>query len=175
MRGNGFLTVSSFEVSRSRVLSSGWQRSSTRATRLTTNSSARSSSSRQLRVGDLRLDHPELRSDGGGLRFLGAERRAEAVHLSERHARRAPGTAGPTGSGTPCSRSSRSRTGSRSPRRRRGQDGRIDQDPERVSQGIRDFFYERGFGPDRFSHPDPAAARGPRPCSRPTTSGARRT
>ena len=33
----------------------------------------------------LRLDHPELGQMAAGLRLLGAERRAEAVDLAERH------------------------------------------------------------------------------------------
>ena len=39
----------------------------------------------QIHVRDLGLDHPELGEVAAGLRLLGAERRAECVHLAERH------------------------------------------------------------------------------------------
>ncbi len=43
--------------------------------------------SSSVRVGNFRLDHPELGEVAAGLGFLGAECRTEGVHLAERHGR----------------------------------------------------------------------------------------
>ena len=84
MRGNGLRTRSSAATSRSSISSSRRRVASTRCDDVGDEVLGEVHVAGEVHERDLGLDHPELHQMAARLRLLGAEGRAEAVHLAER-------------------------------------------------------------------------------------------